>query len=90
VRKAMTIDAPIAAQVEGPYANWNPPPPSRSSLFAPRIATGQDGSAQGRCTSSAKCGGSTTDIVRRETEFPRCLFTGDDQRGFILQPGDAT
>jgi hypothetical protein len=37
VRKAMTIDAPIAAQVEGPYA----------------------------------------------------LFMGNDQRGFILQPGDA-
>jgi hypothetical protein len=24
------------------------------------------------------------------TEFPLCLFTGNDQRGFILQPGDAT
>jgi hypothetical protein len=31
-----------------------------------------------------------TDIVRREAEFPLCLFTGNDQRGFILQPGDAT
>jgi len=32
---------------------------------------------------------STTDIVRREAEFPLCLFRGNDQRGFILQPGDA-
>jgi len=31
-----------------------------------------------------------TDIVRRETEFPLCLFTGNDQCGFNLQPGDAT
>lgn len=33
---------------------------------------------------------SMTDIVRREAEFPFCLFTGNDQRGFILQPEDAT
>jgi hypothetical protein len=33
-----------------------------------------------------------TDIVRREAEFPLCLFSGNDQgrRGFILQTGDAT
>jgi hypothetical protein len=31
-----------------------------------------------------------TDIVRRETEFPLCQFMGNDQHGFILQPGDAT
>ena len=31
-----------------------------------------------------------TDIVRGEAEFPLCLFTGKNQRGFILQPGNAT
>lgn len=33
VRKAMTIDAPIAAQVEGPYANGNPPAPDGSGVY---------------------------------------------------------
>jgi hypothetical protein len=33
VRKAMTIDAPIAARVEGPYANGNAPPPDRSGVY---------------------------------------------------------
>lgn len=33
VRKAMTIDATIAAQVEGPYANGNPPPPDNSGVY---------------------------------------------------------
>jgi peptidoglycan hydrolase-like protein with peptidoglycan-binding domain len=33
VRKAMTIDAPVAAQVEGPYANGNPPPPDNSGVY---------------------------------------------------------
>jgi hypothetical protein len=33
VRKAMTIDAPIAAQVEGPYANGNPPAPDNSGVY---------------------------------------------------------
>lgn len=33
VRKAMTIDAPIAAQVEGPYANGNLPPPDNSGVY---------------------------------------------------------
>ena len=59
-------------------------------LVRSRIATGQDGSAQGRCTSSAKISRSMTDVVHREAEFPLCLFTGNDQRGFILQPGDTT
>jgi hypothetical protein len=31
-----------------------------------------------------------TDIVRRKAEFPLCLFTGSDPRGFTLQPWDAT
>jgi len=31
-----------------------------------------------------------TDIVHREAELSFCLFTGNDQRGFILRPGDAT
>lgn len=48
-----------------------------------------DGSGRGHCTCSAKRGRSTTDIVRREAEFPLCLVMGKDQRGFILQPGDA-
>jgi hypothetical protein len=30
------------------------------------------------------------DVVRREAEFPLCLFTGNGQRGLILQRGDAT
>jgi hypothetical protein len=31
-----------------------------------------------------------SDIVRREAEFPLCLSMASDQRGFILQRGDAT
>ena len=31
-----------------------------------------------------------TELVRREAEFPLCRFMGNDQRGFIPQPGDAT
>jgi hypothetical protein len=31
-----------------------------------------------------------TDVVRREAEFPLRLFTRNEQRGLILQPGDAT
>jgi len=33
VRKAMTIDAAIAAQVEGPYANGKPPAPDVSGVY---------------------------------------------------------
>ncbi len=33
VRKAMTIDAAIDAQVEGPYANGNPPAPDVSGVY---------------------------------------------------------
>lgn len=33
VRKAMTIDAAIAAQVEGPYANGHPPAPDNSGVY---------------------------------------------------------
>lgn len=33
VRKAMTIDATIATQVEGPYANGNPPAPDVSGVY---------------------------------------------------------
>jgi hypothetical protein len=58
-------------------------------LVRSSIATGQDGSTQGSRTSSAKSGRSMTDVVRRESEFLRCRFTGTDDRGFILQPGDA-
>jgi hypothetical protein len=30
-----------------------------------------------------------TDVVRREAEPPLCLFTGNVERGSILQPGKA-
>jgi hypothetical protein len=30
-----------------------------------------------------------SDLVRREAEFPLCLFMENDRRSFILQPGDA-
>lgn len=33
VRKAMTIDAPLAATVEGPYANGSSPAPDRSGVY---------------------------------------------------------
>jgi hypothetical protein len=33
VRKAMSIDPVIAAQVEGPYANGNPPAPDNSGVY---------------------------------------------------------
>ena len=39
------------------------------------------------CWHVGRC--SMTDVVRREAEFPLCMFTGNDQRGLILQPGDA-
>jgi hypothetical protein len=31
-----------------------------------------------------------TDIIHREAEFPLCLVTGKDERGFIPDPSDAT
>jgi hypothetical protein len=49
-----------------------------------------DGDGREGCTSSAERGSSMTDIVRREAEFPLCLSMASDQRGFVLQPGDAT
>jgi hypothetical protein len=33
VRKAMTVDAPLQAQIEGPYANGKPPAPDRSGVY---------------------------------------------------------
>jgi len=60
-------------------------------LFGLRIATGPDGSAQGLLhVFGEEQSRSMTDVIRREAEFSLCLVTGNDQRGLILQPGDAT
>jgi transposase InsO family protein len=66
-------------------------PNERPRIISDNGPRGQDGEARvGAARLRRKRGRSMTDIVRREAEFPLCLFTGNDQRGFILQPSDAT
>lgn len=70
--------------VRHPLLRWR----SRSSSFAPRIAADRmDGRALHVFGEERRF---MTDIGRLEAEFPLCSFTGKNQRGFILQPGNAT